>query len=373
MRILYVFHSLAVFGGIERVLVDKMNYLSSKYGYEVFMLTTDQGTHPIPYSIEKKVHLEDLGINIYHQYRYHGIKRLLVARRLVRLFEQRLSERLHTICPNVIVCTMANTFDINILAKLKGRIPLVVESHSICRRTISKRDLKDRILSCFYRKGLSKAQVIVSLTEDDAVDWRKIHSCVKVIPNMVHLNKGALSSLDEKSVIWVGRFDYQKRPMEMIEIWQKVYPQYPDWHLYMYGEGEMRQELEDISYSLGMNIHVCQPTEQIFECYRSCSILVSTSLFEPFGLVIPEAMSCGLPVVAYDCPFGPASIISDGSNGFLVEMDNREMMIRKMCMLMDNRSLRQRVGNSAFESSLRYSDDRIMPLWEKLFKSLSSL
>ena len=373
MRILYVFRSLAVWGGIERVLVDKMNYLSSKYGYEVYMLTTDQGTHPIPYSLEKKVHLEDLGINIYHQYRYHGIKRLLVARRLAHLFEQRLSERLHTICPNVIVCTMANALDINILAKLKGGAPLVAESHSIFRITMCHKGLKNRFFSFMYQKGLSKAQVIVSLTEDDAVEWRKIHSCVKVIPNMVHLNKGALSSLDKKSVIWVGRLENQKRPMEMIEIWQKVYPQYPDWHLYMYGEGEMLHELEDTSCSLDMNIHICCPTEQIFDRYRSSSILVSTSLFEPFGLVIPEAMSCGLPVVAYDSPFGPASIISDGSNGFLVKMDDREMMIRKMCMLMDDRSLRQRMGSFAYESSLRYSDDRIMPLWEKLFKSLSSL
>ena len=373
MRILYVFRSLAVGGGVERVLVDKMNYLSSKYGYEVYMLTTDQGTHPIPYSLEKKVHLEDLGINIYHQYRYHGIKRLLVARRLAHLYEQRLSERLHTICPNVIVCTMANSLDINILARLKGNIPLVAESHSIFRKTICHEGLKNRFFSFMYQKGLSKAQVVVTLTENDAIEWSKVHSCVKIIPNMVHLNKGALSSLDQKNIIWVGRFDYQKRPMEMIEIWQKVYPQFPDWHLYIYGEGELRQDLENVSCSIDMNIHICQPTDKIFDRYRSSSVLVSTSLFEPFGLVIPEAMSCGLPVVAFNCPYGPASIISDGLNGFLVKMDDQEMMIRKLCMLMDDRSLRQRLGHSAYESSLRYSDEIIMPLWKNLFKSLSSL
>ena len=86
MRVLYVFRSLAVWGGIERVLVDKMNYLVSMYGYEVYMLTTDQGAHPIPYSLEKAVQLEDLGINFHHQYRYNRFKRLLVARRQARHF-----------------------------------------------------------------------------------------------------------------------------------------------------------------------------------------------------------------------------------------------------------------------------------------------
>lgn len=70
MRVLYVFRSLAHWGGIERILVDKMNYLSSVYGYDVYMLTTDQGCHPVPYQLNPKVHLEDLAINFHHKYRY---------------------------------------------------------------------------------------------------------------------------------------------------------------------------------------------------------------------------------------------------------------------------------------------------------------
>ena len=76
MRILYVFRSLAHWGGIERILVDKMNQLATMYSYEVYMLTTDQGLHLVPYLLASEVHLEDLRINFHHQYRYGILKRL---------------------------------------------------------------------------------------------------------------------------------------------------------------------------------------------------------------------------------------------------------------------------------------------------------
>lgn len=372
MKILYVFRSLAHWGGIERILVDKMNHLVSMYGYEVYMLTADQGNHPVPYWFEECVHLEDLGIRFHQQYQYHGFKRILVARRLNRQFEQRLSERLQEIKPDVIVCTTANYVDINILAELKGSIPLIVESHSIYRKTLGRKGFRNKYANYMYRKGLSKAQMIVALTDGDANDWRQEFPNVCVIPNMVHLNDGEMSSLENKSVIWVGRFDYQKRPMEMIEIWKNVYLQFPDWHLDIYGEGEERQKLEGVINSLRMNIHIHQPTDRIFDAYRNSSILVSTSLFEPFGLVIPEAMSCGLPVVVYDCLYGPADVVTDNEDGFLISDRNIDAFIEKICLLIEHKNLRRRMGEAGILSAKRYSADNIMPKWKELFETLSN-
>jgi glycosyltransferase involved in cell wall biosynthesis len=214
--------------------------------------------------------------------------------------------------------------------------------------------------------------VLVALTEGDALEWRQIHSNVKVIPNMVHLNDRKFASLDNKIVIWVGRLDYQKRPLEIVEIWKKVFPQFPDWRLNMYGEGEQLQELKHTVQQLNMNIHIHQPTECIFEAYRDSSIFVSTSLFEPFGLVIPEAMSCGLPVVAYDCPYGPSYILSNGSNGFLVQNNNRQAFTDILCRLMADKSLRHQIGIKAIEASKRFSAEKIMPFWQNLFENVVS-
>ena len=326
MRILYTFRSLAVWGGIERVLVDKMNFLVNEYGYEVYILTTDQGKHPIPYPLLADVHFEDLGIQFYKQYCFSGFHRLWDVWLRSRRFEKRLSERIRKIQPDVLVCTTSDP--INSIVRAKGSIPLIVESHSICARTLGGERFRRRLIDTLLLKGLKKADCMVALTECDALKWREIHPNVKVIPDIVHLNDGVGSSLMKKRVIWVGRYDYQKRPMEIIRIWQMVYPHFPEWHLDIYGEGNYQKELENASLLLGMNIHVHQPTDKIFAAYIDSSILVSTSLFEPFGLVIPEAMSCGLPVVAYNCPYGPSLMISDGANGFLINNnDSQEKVV----------------------------------------------
>ena len=372
MRILYVFRSLAVWGGIERVLVEKMNYLSSVYDYDVYMITSDQGNHPIPYHLEDKVHIEDLNIRFHQQYQYNIVKRKCVAKKLKRIYEQLLGERIQQIQPDIMVCTTADHIDS--LVKLKGSIPLVVESHSICLRTIEDGRwwLQRKWYKYHYLKALSKVDVIVALTEADANEWRKVHSHVVTIPNIVHLNEGTVSTLENKRVIWVGRFDYQKRPLEMVRIWEQIQPQFPDWQLDIYGEGVQRQELEEKVRSLSMNITIHQPTEHILDCYWESSILVSTSLFEPFGLVIPEAISCGLPVVVFDCPYGPADIITDGVDGFLIMNRDIGAFFNKVCLLIENEDLRKQMGQNGVLSSQRYRADIIMPKWIELFKQLTS-
>lgn len=370
MRILYIFRSLAVWGGIERVLVDKMNYFST-HGYEVFMLTTCQGEHPVPYQLEDAVHMEDLGIQFHLQYRYQGLRKILDGYRRTRLFEKCLSERLLTAQPDVIVCTTADP--VYSIIKVKGKIPLVVESHSIFSRTFGEKGLRQRYVAYLLKKGLKKASCVVALTEGDAKEWRTIHPNVKVIPDIVHLNYDGISTLQNKRVIWVGRFDYQKRPMEIVRIWQQIQSTFPDWHLGIYGEGVQMPVLQDAIRSQSLNIHLHEPTNHIFEAYRNSSILVVTSLYEPFGLVIPEAMSCGLPVVSFDSPYGPSSIITDGVDGFLVENNNIALFTKRLEQLMNNLSLRLMMGTSAVESSKFYSPEKIMPRWRDLFDSLSSM
>ena len=368
MKILYIFRSLAVWGGIERVLIEKMNYMSSVYGYDVYIITSDQGNHSIPYHLEDNVHFEDLNIRFHQQYQYRIITRKLVAKRLKQIYEQCLAQRFQQIQPDIIVCTTADYIDS--LVKLKGSIPLVVESHSICLRTVEdgKCWLQRKWYRYFYLRALSKVDVVVALTEGDANEWRKVHPYVVVIPNIVHLNDGAVSTLKNKQVIWVGRFVDQKLPLEMVMIWEKIQPKFPDWQLDMYGEHQ--QEFEEKVNSLGLNIVVHQPTEHIFERYRESSVLVSTSLFEPFGLVIPEAMSCGLPVVAYDCPYGPAGIISEGKSGYLVGCGDIYIFVDRLSLLIENVDLRIKMGKEAVVSSKRYKANQIMPVWRTLFEKL---
>ena len=370
MKILYIFRSLAVWGGIERILVDKMNWLASKEDIDVYMLTTDQGDHPIPYQVCNKVHIEDLGISFHRKYQFGYLKRIVISYQMRHKYKNSLSDRINRIQPDVIVCTTADQIDI--ITEVKGRIPLVVESHSICSRTIEKG--KYAVLRKYRRfkflGSLSKTDCIVALTEGDAEEWRHFHHHVIVIPNMLHPCKVEPSSLTAKRVIWVGRFDYQKRAEVAIDIWKHVVNRYPNWSLDIYGEGEYESEIALMTSST-RNVFLHKPTSHIFDCYSNSSILISTSLFEPFGLVIAEAMSCGLPVVAFDCPYGPAAIISDGVNGFLIPSDNMYYFADKLSLLIEDASLRKHMGQAALDSSDRFSADLVMPQWLALFDELS--
>ena len=368
MKILYVFRSLAIWGGIERILVEKMNHLATEYGYDVYMLTADQGSHAVPYELDKKIHIEDLNVRIHQQYKYKGIYRLWKHVQLKRRFEQLLKKRIKEIAPDVIVCVATSYADS--IIKVSGKIPVVVESHSICLQTLTSQGLSQRLQTYLLKKRLRKAHVIVALTEGDAEEWRKHYPHVKVIPNIVHLNEAFISKQTSRHAIFVGRFDNQKRAIEAIKLWEMIQADFPDWTLDIYGEGEQQEAVVQTIQERNLNIAVHEPTPHIFDCYRESSFLISTSSFEPFGLVIPEAMSCGLPVIAYDCPYGPASIISDGNDGFLIKNNDRVHFAERMKLLMGDQELRLRMGRSAATAVQRFAAHHIMPQWKELFEGL---
>jgi len=369
MRILYVFRSLAIWGGIERILVDKMNYLVNNYGYEVFLLTANQGNHPVPYRLSDKVITEDLNIRFHDQYKYKGISRLIDSFKRIRLFRKKLKYKIGVISPDIIVC-VADGYQVSIV-KVKGKIPLLVEAHNNYSYLSQGRGLFQRLSFRQQRRYLLKVQAIVTLTQADANEWKRKYKGVKVIPNFVQLNKtGLYSTNDNKRVIFVGRLEEQKRIFDVLYIWQKVYQKYSDWQLDIYGDGDYRKQVECVSAKLNANIIIHPPTNRIFDCYRESDLLILTSEYEPFGLVIPEAMSCGLPVVSYRSPYGPETIITDEQDGYLVPLGNREAFIDRLSLLMGNVKMRQEMGHRAIISSQRFSADIIMPKWKNLIEEL---
>ena len=367
MKVLYIYRSLAVWGGIERVWVNKMNYLFKVYGYDVFMLTTCQGTHALPYPMEKGIHWDDLGIQFHWQYKYHGIHKLFDGYIRMRRFEKRLSDKLQLINPDVIVCT--TTDPVSSIVKVKGDIPLVVESHSDYLHTFGETGIRQRYYARLLKKGLKKTSCIVTLTDGDAAEWHNNNYSIEVIPNIVNLNDGIVSSHSSNHVILVARFNLQKQISDAINVWSVVHKKHPDWILDIYGEGELKDAIQKQADVVG-GICIHEPTSRIFDCYLDSSMLILTSEFEPFGLVLPEAMSCGLPVVSFDCPYGPADIITDGVDGFLIKNRDIGEFADRVCQLIEDKELRVRMGQAAIKSSQRYRADVIMPKWKELFESL---
>ena len=360
MIILYVTDAFAVWGGMERVLADKMNYLSECYGYDVVLMTVNQGEHTIPFSLNSRIKHIDLGVRLHQQYAYRWIKRYLVHRRLFTQLKDKIWKALQLIDADVIVCAKLDF--VGVLNDVRGVTPLLVESHTLCRAEYyEKSGLLRRLHIWEYKRQIKKADAVVALTDGDAKDWQEYNRNVYVIPNVVYLNEtDNYCDCTEKRIVFVGRYTKQKDFDSLLKIWSLIYSRHQDWTLDIYTDGEI--------YAPGVRFFM--PVANIMEKYIDSSILLLTSLFEPFGLVLPEAMSCGLPVVSFDCPYGPADIITDGVDGFLIKNLDVQAFVDRVCQLIEDKDLRVRMGQAAIKSSQRYRADLIMPKWKELFESL---
>jgi len=374
MRILYIFKTIAAWGGIERVIVSKMNYLADHYDDEVVLFTTDQGEHRIPFRLSTKVVHKDLNIRFTDQYKYHGMRRLIDSYQRHRRFNRDLKAAIRDINPDIIVGT-ADMYAYTIM-KYSGDIPFIVESHTSYKYTrwVPDMSLRQKVLRYFYMRNLRKAATLVTLTNADAEDWKRWNSNVVVIPNMVDLNtSGEYSDCSNHSAIFVGRLAYQKGWRYLLEIWHKVHERYPDWTLNVFGDGEDKDafisQLNKYDDKLGIVLH--SPTEKIFEEYKKNSLLMLTSVFEPFGLVIPEAQSCGLPVVSFE-GYGPNDIITDGKDGYVIPQFDTDKYADRICSLLADGELRRNMGREGIASSRRYAAERIMPEWRNLFECLTA-
>jgi len=373
MRIVYVTDSLAICGGIERVLTDKMNYLTNDYGYDVVLMTLYQGPHKFPFVLTGGIEHFDINVRFNVQYEYRGLSRFYKRWKLEKQIKHRLTSAMSELKPDVLVCVKYEYADL--LCAIKGDIPLVVESHTLCNaEKIEKTSFFRKMHMCKVKRRIRNADAVVALTDRDANDWRIKNKNVFVISNVVYLNeKASLATCKSKSIIFVGRLSKQKNISALLDIWEKVNLANPDWVLHIYGE---KGDIEDCVFdrllmakNIGIVIH--EPVKnQMIEEYKKHSILVLTSIFEPFGLILPEAMSCGLPVVSFDCPYGPADIITNGVDGFLVKNRDVNEFADRVCQLIENRELRVRMGQAAVKSAQRYRADLIMPKWKDLFERL---
>ena len=119
------------------------------------------------------------------------------------------------------------------------------------------------------------------------------------------------------------------------------------------------------------NVRLCHAVADIRSVYEQSDFYVMSSVYESFGLVLTEAMSCGRPCVAFDCPYGPGEIIRDGEDGLLARAADVADLADKMCRMIDDAPMRRQMGQKAQENVRRFLPERIIPLWHSLFTQLS--
>ena len=377
MKVLYAVEAVNLRGGYDRIIIEKANYLA-EHGCEVILCVSSHALSKPFYPISEKVKLVDFDIDFDQQYKHSLFIRAYIYKKLMCCYRKKLSNLLNIEHPDIVITTLGR--EIDFITDIDDGSVKVGESHIAKEyvrnfHLLEQRGFIYRMLARYWRKKVEKAagklDALVLLTQHDADSWTGIAKTV-VIPNSLPFYPSISSTCDNKQAIYVGRFNEQKGLEYLVDTWAKVYCQHPDWTLHLYGDGEQKDMLEhQISESkLEDVVIVHQPTPQIMDRYLESSIFVLTSRFEGLPMVIIEAMACGLPVVSFNCPCGPADIIKNEEDGFLVEYLNTDDEAERICQLIENPQLRKTMGTNARKNIRRYERDNVMKQWTELFEKL---
>lgn len=378
MKIVYCLNSIRGLGGVQRVTIVKVNAFADIEGNEVYVVVTDNKHATLVSELSPKVHLIDLNINYYRGDRGRSkIANIIVYKQKMRKHRKALEAFLRNLKPSIVVSV--GGFEKYMLLSMRNRTWMVVrEFHFV--RNYRKDHCKtwfDRVqatLTDFYDFHFmeKKYDRIVILTDEDKEKNWKGWNNVEVIPNPVSYLCNDPSPLTDRCIAYAGRFDPIKNCRSMVNAFRIVAQRHPDWILKLYGEGNEYQSLKNQISELGLenNVLLMGFTKDIMNAYRQSSISLLSSLSEGFALVIVEAMECGVPVVSYQCPYGPKDLISEGKDGFLVPVGDEQMMADRICTLIEDEQLRRRMGVAAKDKAKQYHLDIIIDRWMQLFNDL---
>ena len=227
---------------------------------------------------------------------------------------------------------------------------------SSCKK-LDKLVLVSDSLRSFYKKEMKK----------------KSYKCKCVyIPNMLDSIPKITSKLDNKNLISVGRLSREKGYTDLIEVFKLIHKERPDWHLDIVGDGPEKNKIVDMIYlnklTDSITVHGYLKRKEIDKLLNKSSIYLMTSYTESFGIVLIEAMSHGLPCVAFSSAEGANDLIINNENGYLVEDRDFEKMKDTIIKLIDSKELRTQLGEKGRGLSNNYTSDKVKDNWINLLK-----
>lgn len=383
MKIVYCINSIRETGGAERITVTKANALVKIPGNRVYIVLSEKLYDGSTLGLSPNISLMTLNVN-YHNNYDTGLRYLTNLVYKKRQHKKALKKVLCEIQPDIVI-SVGDEFGFLPSIRRQCRRDANI-SFAIIRELHHSKVMATRFYSHFwfgkfleyvryvYRYGFAACQYdsIIALTQEDKDIYWKNYSNMSVIPNPLTFKTDLISTSESKKVISVGRLIGQKNFASLIRAFSLVVVTHPDWILEIYGEGAQKQMLSDLIGALNMsnNIFLQGETSLVGEKLSEASIFVMSSVEEGLPLVILEAMSCGLPVVAYDCPCGPKDIITDGVDGFLVKLNDEKILADKIVYLIEHLNFRKDMGKAAKKTSGKYEVDKIIPMWMSLFGDL---
>ncbi|MGW0843439.1 glycosyltransferase family 4 protein [Streptomyces sp. NPDC002787] len=232
-----------------------------------------------------------------------------------------------------------------------------------------KPDVQRRIQETYPRFA-----TVAVLTERDRDEYAELLPGTQVvrIPNAVHSLDQAPADPASRIAVAAGRLFPQKGFDMLIPAWAKLVETFPDWQLRIYGSGEKKSELRNLieEHHLYNHVFLMGHTDRLDDELAKASFYVLSSRFEGLPMVMIEAMSHALPVVSFDCPTGPADVLTHGVDGLLVAPEDPDALADAMARLMADEALRADMGVAAVLTAASYGPDSVHHRWESLFTSL---
>lgn len=363
MKILYITNGIKGAGGLERVLSVKASYLAEQLGHEVHIVVFHQTEDALFYEFSPQIKLHQVAVNG-NPFRY------------VWQYISGMRNMVEMIKPDVIsVCD--DGLKAFFLPMLLPKIPLVYERHVskqiafganpswLKKISVSLQLQLMNLMGRFFDK-------FVVLTQDNLPEWNLPNALV--IANPLSFYPENQSSLTNKTVIAVGKHTHQKGFDRLLQSWAQIQQTQPDWILEIYGKFDEQHSLQKLAKQMNIenSVRFFEPYPDIATRFLNASVFAFSSRFEGFGMVLIEAMACGVPCVSFDCPCGPSDIIRSGEDGFLVPNNDTVAFTQHLLQLIENQDLRNKMGAQAKINVQRYLPEVVVKQWDELFKSLVS-
>ena len=355
MNIIYVIEDYSENGGVERIVSDKANTLSTQYHHNVTLISVYRDNRKEQFKLDDGINLIHLDVP-FAKRTNNSLLRLISRLYTIFIAILRLNKEIKGLHSDIIFFT--TTLGAILLPFCRTKARKIYESH-LARNFNPFNKL-------FFLTEL-RAERIVCLTSGDAKEY-KYAKRVDIIPNYINDVKSHVEDYSVKKAIAVGRLEYQKGFDILIDCWKEIAKRYPDWKLDIYGEGSCREELQRQinSLQLGEKVKLCGRNNNIIEAYPQYSLHLMTSRFEGQGIVLIEAQACGLPSVVFNYEYGASDIVKNEYNGILVEQGNCKKYIEAVMKMMSSEELRKEYGTNALTIGKCYYKENIFNRWIKI-------